>query len=35
MRHIELDVASIERIFDEWFAGQTAGGLIALLPEAE
>ena len=35
MRHIELDVVSIEQVLDQWFADQTTGGLIALLPEAE
>lgn len=35
MRHIELDVVFIEQVLDQWFADQTMGGLIALLPEAE
>lgn len=35
MRHIGLDVVSIEQVLDQWFADQTTGGLIALLPEAE
>jgi hypothetical protein len=35
MRHIELDVVAIEQVLDQWFAGQTSVGLIALLPEAE